>query len=210
MISISQTLLGSAGFNLMKYLLTVFVLIIWVEAHSQSIHEVAQTQYEINRTGMLVLGSWALINLGSGIYGNAQFSGQQKYFHQMNAMWNTVNLGLATAGYFSAKSLLTDPTLSSVLSEQMSLENIFLLNTGLDVGYVMAGFFLRERSKNSSNNKNRLAGYGNSLLLQGGFLFVFDLIMYGLHHSNAPSILNLTDQLSLHYIGSGLSISLRL
>ena len=48
----------------------------------------------------------------------------------------------------------------------------------------MTGFYLKEKSK-SSSSAERLKGYGNSLLLQGGFLLVFDIALYFIHQSNA-------------------------
>ena len=46
---------------------------------------------------------------------------------------------------------------------------------GLDVCYMLAGAILKNRAgKMSSENQARNIGFGNSLILQGGFLFVFD------------------------------------
>ena len=53
---------------------------------------------------MLSLGSWASANIvGSGIGWARSYSEENKYFHQMNVMWNLVNLGLAIPGYIKAK-----------------------------------------------------------------------------------------------------------
>jgi hypothetical protein len=65
------------------------------------------------------------------------------------------------------------------------MQNIFIFNAGLDVGYMAIGLYLMERSKNASKNQDLLKGYGSSLILQGGFLFAFDLVMYFVHKSNA-------------------------
>jgi hypothetical protein len=134
---------------------------------------------------MLVLGSWAAGNILVGSYSTFKFKKETKYFHQFNAFWNVVNLGIATAGYISAVN--TDPHVMSsidILKDYNSLQNFLLLNTGLDVAYMTAGFYLKERSK-SSSHANRLKGYGNSLLLQGGFLFLFDISLFYIHKSNA-------------------------
>lgn len=140
---------------------------------------------EINRTGMIVLGSWAVGNILIGTYGNFKSTGQTKYFHQFNGMWNVVNLGIAAFGYFNAAG--SDPgsmSASQILNEYNSLQNFLLLNAGLDVAYMVTGLYLKERSKNSPNAE-RLRGYGNSLLLQGGFLLVFDVALYFIHQNNA-------------------------
>ena len=51
-----------------------------------------------------------------------------------------------------------------------------LFNAGLDVGYMATGAYLWERG--IRKDSRGLKGYGQSLILQGGFLFTFDLIMY--------------------------------
>ena len=62
----------------------------------------------INESAMLVLGTWAAGNILIGTYGNFEASGEAKYFHQFNAAWNVVNLGIATFGYFNAVN--SDPS----------------------------------------------------------------------------------------------------
>jgi hypothetical protein len=162
-----------------------------------------------NKTGMIVLGSWAVGNILLGAYGNYKASGDTKYFHQFNAMWNVVNLGIAAFGYFNAAG--SDPnsmTATQILNEYNSLQNFLLLNAGLDVAYMVTGLYLKERAKNSSNAE-RLRGYGNSLLLQGGFLLAFDVALYLIHQNNAS--VNFYPHLeSLLSGGAGLGINLKL
>jgi len=191
------------------------VLIFWlltVAAYAQSdklIQSFEQQRQDINKTGMLVLGSWAAGNILIGTYGSLKAKGEAKYFHQFNAMWNVVNLGIATFGYLNAVN--SDPasmTNVEILKDYNSLQSFLLLNAGLDAAYIMTGFYLKERSKNSSSAE-RLKGYGNSLLLQGGFLLVFDVALYFIHQSNAN--INLYPQLeSLLAGGVGVGINLKL
>lgn len=143
------------------------------------------SRMNINESAMLVLGGWAAGNILVGTYGNFKANGEAKYFHQFNAMWNVVNLGIAAFGYFNAVN--SDPSTMTnleILKDYNSLQSFLLLNTGLDVAYIMTGFYLKERAKNSSSSE-RLKGYGNSLLLQGGFLLLFDVSLYFIHQSNA-------------------------
>jgi len=160
-----------------------------------STETISKRQYEVNRTGMTVLSGWAILNIGVGLGAMRSTNGQTKYFHQMNALWNTINLGLGAVGYFTASSVLDVTTLGEVLDNQMNFEKILLVNAGLDVGYIMTGFFLKERALNKSSD--RLRGFGNSLLLQGSFLMVFDIMMYAIHHTNYAKIIEGIDQLSL-------------
>lgn len=152
---------------------------------SDSLFVFHKTRMNINESAMLVLGGWAAGNILVGTYGNFKANGEAKYFHQFNAMWNVVNLGIAAFGYFNAVN--SDPSTMTnleILKDYNSLQNFLLLNTGLDVAYIMTGFYLKERAKNSSSSE-RLKGYGNSLLLQGGFLLLFDVSLYFIHQSNA-------------------------
>ena len=167
---------------------TAVVLLTASPAMAQSSFSMQSFQSErnaINKSGMFVLGSWAIGNILLGAYGNQKATGEAKYVHQFNAMWNLVNLGIATFGYFDAAT--ADPsamTNAEIMKEFGSLQNFLLLNAGLDVAYMATAFYLKERGK-SSPNSERLRGYGNSLLLQGAFLLVFDSALYLIHENNA-------------------------
>lgn len=144
-----------------------------------------ESRNDINKTGMLVLGSWAAGNILLGAYGNFSAIGESKYFHQFNAMWNTVNLGIALFGYLNAlNSEASSMTNLQIKNDYNSLQNFLLLNAGLDLAYIAVGAYLKERAKNS-NSFNRLRGYGNSIFLQGGFLLLFDIALYFIHQNNA-------------------------
>ena len=75
---------------------------------SDSLMSFHQSRMVINETAMLVLGGWAAGNILIGTYGNFKASGEAKYFHQFNAAWNIVNLGIAAFGYFNAVN--SDPS----------------------------------------------------------------------------------------------------
>lgn len=158
-----------------------------------------------NKKGMLVLSGWAAANLISGSIGWATAKGPDKYFFQMNTFWNVVNMGLGVAGYLS--SVNADPsgmTHSEILKGYNSMQNIFIFNAGLDIAYMAAGLYLMERSKNAIKNNDLLKGYGSSLILQGGFLFAFDLIMFLAQKSHAD--LHLYPLISGEMTGFGMRI----
>lgn len=173
-----------------KILLLIFLIIPIVQLAAQgnasdSLTVFHQGRMKINETAMLVLGGWAAGNILAGTYGNLKAKGEAKYFHQFNAVWNIVNLGIATFGYFNAVN--SDPasmTNVEIIKDFNSLQRFLLFNAGLDVAYIATGFYLKERSKNSSSSE-RFRGYGNSLLLQGGFLLLFDVALYFIHQNNA-------------------------
>lgn len=135
---------------------------------------------KINNTGMYVLGSWALANIAAGAYGWASATGDMKYFGQMNLFWNVVNLSIA--GFALYGNHTTDFSLmgsEELLARHLKTEKILLINSALDVGYIGAGFLLRYLSAGSATRGDMLKGYGNSVIMQGAFLLVFDLVMYG-------------------------------
>lgn len=147
---------------------------------------------------MLILGGWAVGNIAIGSIMMGNRSGEDRYFHQMNAAWNTINLGIATLGYFSAmKAEPAGFSLYQSIQEQYQLQKILLLNTGLDVGYVIGGLYLIERSKTAENKPDRLKGFGRSIIIQGSFLLVFDLVNYFLHAKDNKQIQHILEGLSL-------------
>ena len=159
---------------------------------------------------MLGLGSWAGLNLvGSGVGWATAPNEEMKYFHQMNVMWNVVNLGLAIPGYIKAKRGDAGLGLFETVEKQRKTETIFLINAGVDIGYMSAGLILRSESKFNSDKTDLFKGYGNSLLLQGGFLFVFDWVAYALHRKSAKKGLNpLLEKIELSDSGIGLKLML--
>ncbi|MCU0458077.1 MAG: hypothetical protein MUE37_03180 [Bacteroidales bacterium] len=140
--------------------------------------------------GMYVLGGWALANLAAGAYGWAAFEGEKKYFSQMNLFWNVINLsiaGIALYGNYSTDIL--SMTGEDLLARHLKTEKLFLINSGLDVGYMGAGFLMRHLSAKSEKRADLLMGYGNAVILQGGFLLVFDMVMYFIFRDIRPGII---------------------
>ncbi|MEX0983362.1 MAG: hypothetical protein WD577_03600 [Bacteroidales bacterium] len=145
----------------------------------------------VNNAGMAVLGGWAVANLATGAVGWSKTTGSSMYFHQMNFFWNTVNLGIAGFALYSAAQM--EPLRMSyqeLMDEHNRYEKLYLINAGLDVLYVGTGFLLRHLSANNTKRADLMLGYGNSVILQGGFLFLFDGVMYLLQHSRQVSFLN--------------------
>lgn len=162
-----------------------------------------QQQQRITKTGMLTLGSWAVGNfVVSGLSLN-QPKDDRYYFHQMNVLWNTVNVTLAGLGYWQATRLDTDVSLAKAVKSHHSLRRTLLFNAGLDVAYGAGGFYLLERAKNDAEQADRWRGYGRSLILQGGFLLVFDAVMYLVVGTQTDSLDALLDKLTVRPGGVG-------
>ena len=188
---------------MLKRILIISLLWATTCTYGQSLEELNAKRLKTNKTGMKVLGTWAVANMVASPILKNNATGSEKYFHEMNLYWNAFNLAIASAGYIG--SLKDDPSkydLKESIKEQQKIEKILLFNTGLDIGYVAAGFFLNERGKRK--NDLRLEGYGNSLKLQGAFLAVFDLFFYLAHHKNAKQLLNILDNVSPSAQGLGL------
>lgn len=158
---------------------------------------------DIQKSGMIVLGSWAILNIISGTAGYYTSNNDKKYFHQMNSAWNLVNLGIAGFGYRGALNTDLNLDYDSALVKMQSFEKILLINAGLDVLYIGTGVYLWK--KGLSDNSDRLMGYGKSIVLQGGFLLLFDTTLYLIHRKETQSLLQITDQLS--FTGTGLIFS---
>lgn len=158
---------------------------------AQPLQNFNKASTQIDKHLMIGLGSWATSNfVVSGIGWATVPKSEAYYFHQMNVLWNTVNLGLAIPGYFKAKNDNRTLTLNETKKIQRKTQNIFLLNTGLDVVYISSGFLLRNSAQSNLSERDRFNGFGNALILQGGFLFIFDLTAYAIHKCHANKFVN--------------------
>jgi hypothetical protein len=157
----------------------------------------------LQKSGMIVLGTWAGLNIFSGSIGYFRTGNERKYFHQMNAAWNLVNLGIATFGYLGATNAVTDITSTEMIAEMSKFDRILLINAGLDLAYIGTGVYLWNRGLKKESD--RLLGYGRSIVVQGAFLLVFDLILYSLHSPLTSDLMNNSGQVS--FTGNGFRIS---
>jgi hypothetical protein len=128
----------------------------------------------------------------------------------MNLGWGSINLGLAASSWWTVSH--TDPAafdLYETAREHHRMQKILLFNAGLDVAYMAGGAWMLERAKTSAQNQDSLRGFGRSLVLQGAFLFAFDLgaAMYlgGLEKQLPPFF----EQTSIGFNGQSLGLTLR-
>ncbi|MES2328596.1 MAG: hypothetical protein V4539_03270 [Bacteroidota bacterium] len=169
----------------MKQLFCVLLVFSAVSASAQSSVQdsIAVSSASLNKKNMYILGAWAGANILQGTISASNTKGTEHYFHQMNAYWNIANIAIAGMGLLSIRKQLTGPhSFERNMKEQHQLEKIIVFNGGLDLAYLATGLYLRERGNRL--NKDQTTGYGNSLLLQGGFLLIFDIIQYTGHRRN--------------------------
>lgn len=137
---------------------------------------VHQQFYGRQETAMKILGGWSAINLVSSPFLKTTATEIWPHFHQMNFNWNLVNAGITGLGYVGIQKRKEKYwSSSSIEKERNKLRKSLAVNMGLDVCYMLAGSILKNRAeKMSSDDQARNIGFGNSLMLQGAFLLVFD------------------------------------
>lgn len=195
-------------FFLILFLFSNYVVLAQSNTFSQDFKEFRSQYRKTNRVGMWILGSWAVGNmLASGaVLVFAKPQGESKYFYQMNIMWNTVNMGLAGLGLY--QNYQSDDLIywQSVLSDQHQMQKILLFNAGLDVGYIMTGFFLKEKAKTAQKLPERLQGWGKSLILQGAFLLAFDVGLTMAHSKNGSKMQKFLENIQLKSTENGIGL----
>ncbi len=167
-----------------------------IPLHSSAQDTFSLPQYNADRVrytqnAMVALGAWSVVNISVGLIAGGSANGQTQYFHQMNAIWNTANLGIAILGYTHARHAAdSSHNWQQSLDAQHRIEKIYLLNGALDLTYIAAGLYIRSRGDLTLNSKksDRLHGYGNSIMFQGGFLLLYDVVNYAIHYKHGHAL----------------------
>jgi hypothetical protein len=124
--------------------------------------------WEYQQTLVRRLIQWALLSLALGTLSGRRFwRGMGGQF----IGWALVNLGIASFGITTSENrrvALTDQLAPEVVErEAENLRRLLWINTALDLLYVAGGRWLVRRGKH---------GTGWGIVVQGTFLFLFDLI----------------------------------
>jgi hypothetical protein len=192
---------------LMKKILIFVFLITCSRVFAQdSLKSFNYSRNHITTTGMTVLGSWAIANIGVGAAGWANSKGgSNKYFYQMNTIWGAANLGAALLGYTNARKN-SSKTLSPSenLKAQQKIEKIFLINGGLDLAYIGTGIFLKHRG--NGRNSDQLKGYGSAIITQGIFLLLFDGTMYSTQRHNGNKFRQFLEKNPITFNGNSIGL----
>ena len=162
----------------------------------------------LNRNGMIVLSSWAGANIvGSAVGYALTKSNEEKDFYMMNASWGVINLGLALPSLLSKEK--SSASIYDLQKKQTKTEKIFLANAILDVAYITSGFYLKEYASHQTDLKKqeRFTGFGNSIVIQGAGLMVFDMAMTILNNRNRKKHLDtFLKKASFNFSGNFLKI----
>jgi hypothetical protein len=173
-----------------------------------SLNIYVQKKHDLNRHGMIILTTWASANILSGAGYFVPASKHDQYFYAMNAAWGVVNLAIAIPGLLSKKKQYHSK--GDLLKEQLKTEKVFFINGVLDLVYIGGGFALKEvsNSQSDANHQAMLSGFGDSFLLQGAGLLLFDSAMYLTNRNNRKKHLEKllrNTQLSLNFNRMNLS-----
>ncbi|MGH1336315.1 MAG: DUF6992 family protein [Aureispira sp.] len=181
--------------------------------HAQALDEINGVRFRHTKNGSIALTSWAGANMIAGTVGYFTTPvGEWKHFHEMNVYFNIVNLGLGIPGLFAKKAQQMGLSFEQTVKRQYQTETIFLFNGALDLTYITAGFVMREVAKNQTEqaDSDRWTGFGHSMILQGGFLLIFDFVKYGIHKHNGKKLDQHWKKLTISPYGAfGLGLDIR-
>lgn len=183
------------------------LFLVFISSHLHSQMDSTYYFYDVDRihrqkTGMQVLAGWSIANIVTGMGLKSNVSGEDEYFNQMNIAWNVFNLGISTLGYLNTHKEQPGLLAMDVFQKQLKLEKSLLFNVGLDISYIFGGLWVLERARNYEDKKefDRFRGIGRSIILQGAFLFMFDLSFYLIETSSSS---RLKETMNLFFINKG-------
>jgi hypothetical protein len=154
----------------MKKLIMVLTLIAGVTlAHAQ---KPTYDPFVHSENAMKVLTGWSVGSMAVGAGMLFVPNPQVQYAGVQNIAWGAIDLGIAMWGKSSTrKNIGYKPP----AQQQKEFRTALWINGLLDIAYIGAGYYLVQHGKN-----DKLKGTGAGIMVQGGFLFVFDWINFGL------------------------------
>lgn len=123
-------------------------------------------------TANVVLGTWSAGSVTLGVVQLFSPNPFVKAFGMQNLVWGSIDGGIAIYGHQNLKKM--DWSITTAVDEQLKFRRILLINALLDFLYLAVGFLLWRSAK------IKLRGHGAGILLQGGFLLIFDWVNYAL------------------------------
>lgn len=195
--------------NILK-VVAFFLLVVDLEAQEvEKIRLLSDKKQQINRKGMVILTSWASVNVLSGVGYFVSGDYKEQCFYGMNGAWGIVNLSIALP------ALLTESkqpdSMKKLIDNQKKTEKIFLINSALDVVYVAGGITLYHWSNLQKNDQQKLmfSGFGNSIIMQGAALLIFDTSMFLANRKFRKKELNDSRNLQISFAPNQIQINYR-
>jgi hypothetical protein len=190
----------------MKRIVTALLLIICSGAFAQdSLKVFNYNRVNTTKTGMEVLGSWGVANIGIGIAGLSNSKGgANRSFYKMTTIWGATNVVAAVLG-----ALQNDQDLSAngpgTLAAQRKIESTFLINGCVDVAYLGVGIYLKQRGDHK--NFADLKGDGSAIIVQSIFLLIFDGTMRTTHRHNGNKLRRFLEKNPIGFTGKSVGIN---
>ena len=182
----------------------IFLLICFIGTSFQSFSQkenlikFEKRRVQYTKNSMAALAGWSVVNIVGSGFATKTHNAEVRAFHQMNVMWGSINLALSGLGYFGAsREKINNPVLADVLKHQNRIEKTYLINLGLDVVYIGSGLLMNKTSDNQKNPA-KFKGYGNSIMVQGGFLLLYDALIYSIHHKHGMQLKGMNDKVTLN------------
>jgi hypothetical protein len=196
-----------------KSFLSIILLAICCSGFAQTTGNSPLVHFNISRNyrtekGLHLLGGWALCNVAGSGYLYYHSTGSDKYFNQMNVMWNGANTLIVVASLLPKQK--NDLDLTKTLQWQSNTESVYIASAALDLLYSTVGLYLTEKAKSDIDNRDKWNGWGNSLIYNGGFLFLFDTSMFIVHKHNGKNLYKMMDKVNISTSGLGLKISMHI
>jgi len=191
------------------FILTAFSATAFAQAPTANdLFEFNKSRNRRTSTGLKVLGGWAVANMGTSGYLYFNTGRSDKYFNQMNFLFNGVNLVIVGASLLPKEK--NNLPLGKTLQWQSNTEATYIANAALDLVYSATGLYLTEKAKSDYKQRDRWNGWGNALIMNGGFLFLFDTSMYIVHKRNGKKLNKLMDKIEISTSGIGLHLSVHI
>ena len=132
---------------------------------------------------LAVLAWWCFLHLLIGIPMLLWSAGWLWYFATMNISWALINLWIVFKLYDHIyHRRFRKGNVYRRFQIQQHVEKMLALNIGLDISYCLAGLYMS--SWIGEGTSGMWAGFGNAVLLQGGYLLIHDISFFILHHRN--------------------------
>ena len=132
---------------------------------------------------LAVLAWWCFLHLLIGIPMLLWSAGWLWYFATMNISWALINLWIVFKLYDHIyHRRFRKGNVYRRFQIQQHVEKMLALNIGLDISYCLAGLYMS--SWIGEGASGMWVGFGNAVLLQGGYLLIHDISFFILHHRN--------------------------
>jgi len=136
------------------------------------------------------LAFWAGLNILTGSIFIFQTEAHLFYFFAMNISWNVVNTFVAVFLYAHHNHVFDQPiSLINQMDYQKHIEKAIVFNLGLDMAFIATGFAMYYYGNIPQVAHHELwLGFGASVVIQGAFLLIQDMVFYRLHRNNQNMI----------------------